>query len=172
MEKSQTGEKVLRTSVSQIRELAKSVQDVNQVIEELEQRSTTISDVVDVIRKVADQTNLLALNAAIEAARAGEHGRGFAVVADEVRTLAQQTHESTTQIEDIINGFKTIINHCLKIKTDDAENEEENVEEMLKDLGKQPSNETGGWNFWPWGTGKREAGRPDQDSKNREVIFA
>ena len=75
-------------------------------------------------------------------------------------------------IVQIVNGFKTIINHCLKIKTDDAENEEENVEEMLKDLGKQPSNETGGWNFWPWGTGKREAGRPDQDSKNREVIFA
>src|SRR5690606_28398770 len=81
MDKSQTGEQVLHASVSQIRNLAKSVQEVNQVIEELESRSSTISDVVDVIRKVADQTNLLALNAAIEAARAGEHGRGFAVVA-------------------------------------------------------------------------------------------
>ncbi|MCK0163086.1 methyl-accepting chemotaxis protein [Marinobacter sp. S6332] len=107
-ERSQTGENVLRSSISRIRSLASSVEDVNEVIEELEKRSSSIVEVVDVIRKVADQTNLLALNAAIEAARAGEYGRGFAVVADEVRTLARQTHDSTTQIEDIVNSFKVI----------------------------------------------------------------
>lgn len=107
-ERSRTGEDVLRNSISRIRSLASSVGDVNDVIEELEKRSSSIVEVVDVIRKVADQTNLLALNAAIEAARAGEYGRGFAVVADEVRTLARQTHDSTTQIEDIVNSFKVI----------------------------------------------------------------
>ncbi|WP_394327666.1 methyl-accepting chemotaxis protein [Pseudomonas chlororaphis] len=100
------GDKVVAEAIAQIERLASEVVRSTDAMTVLQQESQKIGSVMDVIKAVAEQTNLLALNAAIEAARAGEAGRGFAVVADEVRALAQRTQKSTEEIEGLVAGLQ------------------------------------------------------------------
>jgi methyl-accepting chemotaxis protein len=114
------GQRGVNETIDQIDQLSDSLKKSEEEASNLVNDSENIGSVLDVIRSIADQTNLLALNAAIEAARAGEQGRGFAVVADEVRTLASRTQESTTEIEAIVHKLQNrtqsmveLINSCL-----------------------------------------------------------
>lgn len=101
-----TGMKIMDSTITSIQQLSQEVDRVSTAMTELETETGRIGGVLDVIKNVAEQTNLLALNAAIEAARAGEQGRGFAVVADEVRALAKRTQESTAEIQHIIHAVQ------------------------------------------------------------------
>lgn len=103
----QMGQTEVEQTILKIRQLSEQINTSVSVVDELERDSETIGSVLDVIRGIAEQTNLLALNAAIEAARAGEQGRGFAVVADEVRSLAMRTQSSTQEIANIIQTLQS-----------------------------------------------------------------
>lgn len=103
----QSGQLEVEQTIHKIQSLAEQLNSSASVVDELERDSETIGSVLDVIRGIAEQTNLLALNAAIEAARAGEQGRGFAVVADEVRSLAMRTQSSTQEIANIIQTLQS-----------------------------------------------------------------
>ncbi|MCG9638358.1 methyl-accepting chemotaxis protein [Vibrio sp. Isolate34] len=104
---SESGRQIMNTNISTINQLEVRLNESVGAVGELQQMSSQIGSILDVIRGIAEQTNLLALNAAIEAARAGEQGRGFAVVADEVRVLAQKTTQSTSEIETMISNLQS-----------------------------------------------------------------
>jgi len=115
------GRQIIEGTIQDIQQLASRIERGAETVQQLEQHSGEISGVLDVIKGVAEQTNLLALNAAIEAARAGEQGRGFAVVADEVRTLASRTQQSTEEINQMINNLQAVSQAAVQVMTESRE---------------------------------------------------
>jgi len=128
----ETGENLVRNAVKGIESLNAEVQNGAQRIEQLDQRTTEMASRLELISEIADQTNLLALNAAIEAARAGEQGRGFAVVADEVRALASRTQASTEEIRHTIEGLKKEVVDCVGTMRHASELAQHQVDSILK----------------------------------------
>lgn len=134
----QAGARVVKASVDSMRRLSTLIQDTHGHVKQLTQASSNVTGIIDVINGLAEQTNLLALNAAIEAARAGEAGRGFSVVADEVRTLAQKTVAATTNIVGIIDELNLQTTSMDKLATDGlnlAQEGEKNATQIAGAMG-------------------------------------
>ncbi|SFC01589.1 methyl-accepting chemotaxis protein [Marinospirillum celere] len=126
-ERAARGKEVVSRTIHMINTLAQDIQQADQVIQEVEGSTENIGIILQVIRDVAEQTNLLALNAAIEAARAGEAGRGFAVVADEVRNLAQRTEHSTRDIEVQVHELQEKARHAVQVMQNSRKQAEEGI---------------------------------------------
>ncbi|OJF70451.1 chemotaxis protein [Alteromonas sp. V450] len=126
------GRQIVQQTVTSIQQLADNVRETADVIARLEADSNKVGSVLDVIKGIAEQTNLLALNAAIEAARAGEQGRGFAVVADEVRTLASRTQQSTEEIQSTIEQLQNAAHSAVEVMARGTEQASNSVETANK----------------------------------------
>ncbi|WP_432760433.1 methyl-accepting chemotaxis protein [Pseudomonas entomophila] len=127
-EQAQRGDQVVAEALERIEQLAGQMEHCQAAMGHLAGESQRIGSILDVIKSVSEQTNLLALNAAIEAARAGEAGRGFAVVADEVRGLAQRTQQSTEEIEQLIDNLHSGTDQVMGLLDDSRQLTEQSVE--------------------------------------------